>query len=100
MHAIHDSRLLLLNPEDNVLTAIAPLAAGENVLIAHETVRIGAAIALGHKVAARPIPAGGKIVKYGAPIGSATSDIATGEHVHTHNVKSDYLPTYQRGEAA
>ena len=34
-------------------------------------------------------------MKYGAPIGSATAAIAAGEHVHVHNMKSDYTPTYQ-----
>ena len=34
------------------------------------------------------------LVKYGAPIGRATRDIAPGEYVHTHNMTSDYLPTY------
>jgi hypothetical protein len=28
-------------------------------------------------------------VKYGSPIGHASSDIAAGAHVHTHNVASD-----------
>jgi hypothetical protein len=37
------------------------------------------------------------VIKYGAPIGSATRDIAPGEYVHTHNLKSDYLPTLARG---
>jgi hypothetical protein len=27
------------------------------------------------------------------PIGSATRDIAVGEHVHLHNMKSDYIDT-------
>ena len=51
----------------------------------------------GHKVALRAIKAGEKIVKYGFPIGEATLDIAEGEWVHTHNVKTcldgsaDYL---------
>ena len=34
------------------------------------------------------------VLKYGAVIGTATSDIGRGEHVHTHNLESDYLPTY------
>ncbi|HRJ73596.1 MAG TPA: SAF domain-containing protein [Terrimicrobiaceae bacterium] len=42
----------------------------------------------------RDIRTGEKILKYGVPIGSATCDIAFGEHVHLHNMKSDYLPTY------
>jgi len=28
------------------------------------------------------------------PIGSATRAIKAGEHVHLHNMKSDYIPTY------
>ena len=34
------------------------------------------------------------MLKYGAVIGTATADIGRGEHVHTHNLESDYLPTY------
>ena len=34
------------------------------------------------------------MVKYGALIGTATADISRGEHIHTHNLESDYLPTY------
>ena len=32
-----------------------------------------------------------KVLKYGLPIGSATRDIAAGEHVHVQNMKSDYI---------
>ena len=49
---------------------------------------------VGHKVAARPIDAGDVILKYNCPIGIATQAIAAGAYVHTHNVKSGYLPTY------
>ncbi len=34
------------------------------------------------------------ILKYGAPIGVATQAIAAGAHVHVHNMRSDYTPTY------
>ena len=43
----------------------------------------------GHKYALVPIKAGENVIKYGSPIGHATCDIATGEHVHTHNVKTN-----------
>ena len=89
-----DSRLLRLHPADNVLTVLSPFAVGERVLIDGAEATIAGAISLGHKLAARPIAAGEKVIKYGAPIGSATRDIACGEHVHTHNLKSDYLPTF------
>ncbi len=45
-------------------------------------------------VALRPLAAGETVVKYGCPIGRATSVIAAGAYVHTHNVASAYLPTY------
>lgn len=43
----------------------------------------------GHKYAVRDIKCGENIIKYGNPIGHATSDIKKGEHVHTHNVKTN-----------
>jgi len=43
----------------------------------------------GHKYALRDIKSGEDIVKYGNPIGHATCDIKAGEHVHTHNVKTN-----------
>ena len=42
----------------------------------------------GHKFALRDIAKGEKIIKYGAPIGIATKDIAEGEWVHVHNVRT------------
>jgi len=44
-------------------------------------------------VAIRPIGPGEKVLKYGCPIGSATEPIQPGQHVHTHNLRSDYLPS-------
>lgn len=89
-----DPRLLRLSAQDNVLVVIAPLTAGEPIMIEGTRFVCAATLPLGHKVAERPIAMGEKIIKYGAPIGSATCAIAPGEHVHTHNLKSDYLPTY------
>jgi hypothetical protein len=37
-------------------------------------------------------------VRYGAIIGTVTAPIAAGAHVHTHNLESDYLPTYTLGD--
>ena len=45
-------------------------------------------IPAGHKLARCDIRAGGKIVKYGFPVGIAIQDIKAGEWVHTHNVRS------------
>lgn len=43
----------------------------------------------GHKIALRDIKAGENIIKYGYPIGHAVTDIKEGEHVHTHNIKTN-----------
>ena len=43
----------------------------------------------GHKYALCDIAEGENIIKYGNPIGHATAPIKKGEHVHTHNVKTN-----------
>ncbi len=43
----------------------------------------------GHKYALTDIKCGENIIKYGNPIGHATCDIKKGEHVHTHNTKTN-----------
>ncbi len=43
----------------------------------------------GHKYALYNIKEGENIIKYGCPIGHATCDIKKGEHVHTHNTKTN-----------
>ena len=43
----------------------------------------------GHKIAITPINKGENIIKYGFPLGHATQNIKKGEHVHTHNVKTN-----------
>lgn len=90
----NDPRLLLLHPQDNVVVAAARLRAGETVSYDGWSAVLTADIPLGHKLARRAIAVGEKIVKYDAPIGSATATIHAGEHAHVHNIRSDYTPTY------
>ncbi|MCX7324781.1 MAG: UxaA family hydrolase [Hyphomicrobiales bacterium] len=92
--AVSDGRLLLLGSGDNVLVARQRIAAGEAMSIEGRAAVLAVDLPIGHKLARRAIAAGEKIIKYGAPIGVATQAIAPGEHVHVHNVRSDYTPTY------
>lgn len=94
-----DPRLLLLHPGDNVLVLRAPIAAGEPFLVEGVEVRLATGLGMGHKVARQAIAAGAKVVKYGAPIGSASVEVAAGAHVHLHNLRSDYTPTHSLAEA-
>ena len=80
---------IVISPEDNVATALEALETGQTIQAGSATVQVAETIPRGHKVALLPIHAGAVIVKYGSPIGHASSDIAAGAHVHTHNVSSD-----------
>ena len=96
-----DQRLVHLSPKDNICVVAQRLAAGERLRVAGEEVAIAETLPIGHKIAVRAIAVGETVLKYGAPIGSATAPIALGEHVHMHNLQSDYIPTYDReGEGA
>ena len=92
--ALTDPRLLLLDPADTVLVVGIPFAGRETVVIDGAAVIVDGAVGRGHKVARRPIAVGEQVLKYGVSIGCATRPIAPGEHVHVHNLSSDYTATY------
>lgn len=94
-----DSRLILLLPDDNVLVARKAIAQGSAITIAGQSHVLAASIDMGHKLARCAIATGEPIVKYGATIGTATCAIAPGDHVHLHNVKSNYTATHSLEEA-
>jgi hypothetical protein len=89
-----DPRLILLSPQDNCLIAGARLEAGSQVDIEGERVTLAQTIDLGHKVARRALIKDENVLRYGAVIGHVTGAVARGAHLHTHNLESDYLPTY------
>lgn len=95
-----DPRLLLLHPGDSVFVLRGQIEAGETILLCGQPVRVPQRLGLGHKIARLAVAAGGKVVKYGAPIGSASQAIARGDHVHLHNLKSDYTPTHALSAAS
>lgn len=95
------SPLLLLHPDDNILVARRDIAAGELVELDGESFPIPAAVELGHKLARRALAADARVLKYGAPIGSMMTAVARGEHVHLHNLRSDYIaPTTRDADTA
>jgi len=89
-----DGRLVRLCAQDNVLVLATGLPEGEAIEVAGAEITLSAPLTLGHKIAARLIEKGETIVKYGAPIGVATAAIPLGAHVHVHNVRSNYTPSY------
>ncbi|MFV0402032.1 MAG: UxaA family hydrolase [Oscillospiraceae bacterium] len=82
-------RWIKINAADNVAVALVPLEKGEAIAVGGAPVILREDIPAGHKFALAPIREGENVIKYGAPIGHATADIAPGDWVHTHNVKTN-----------
>ena len=87
-------KVYVIGKTDNVGTAVvSALAKGDNVStngqITDITVVANADIAYGHKIAIKDIKKGEIVTKYDLSIGTATQDIAAGDHVHIHNVESN-----------
>ena len=87
-------RLIRLHIKDNVAAVTAAVDAGQMLDLEGRQIRAAGHVPAGHKMAVAEIAGGEKVIKYGAAIGSATRAIKCGQYVHTHNLKSDYLPTY------
>ena len=82
---------LQLEPADNVAVLLTEVAKGTQVTVQtpKEPMVISSldAIPFGHKIALQPIPKSGMVVKYGRPIGRATSEIPKGGLVGAHNIE-------------
>ncbi|MDE0969505.1 MAG: UxaA family hydrolase [Octadecabacter sp.] len=94
MTNLTDDRLIILMPEDTVVVVRCSISKGEILVINGAKITLDVAVSMGHKLALRPMSVGDKVLKYGASIGSAIKDITVGDHVHLHNMKSDYTATY------
>jgi altronate hydrolase len=75
-----------IDPSDDVAVALRPLAAGDGVDVDGAHLIAGQDIAAGHKIALRGIARDDVVRKYGVTIGVATTDIALGDWVHSHNL--------------
>jgi altronate dehydratase small subunit len=83
--------LIVMAVGDDVATALRTLSPGEEIAYripggGQGTVVVRQEIPFGHKIALRDIAQGSHVRKYGAVIGQATEAVATGHHVHVHNL--------------
>ena len=82
---------MFIDPKDSVVTLAGAVEPGDVVVYTYggEKFEVTALdpIPVYHKMAVRAVPKGGRVMKYGELIGIASSDIAPGQHVHTHNVE-------------
>lgn len=70
---------LRIHPSDNV--AVALVDQGE--------------VSAGHKIALVDLTRGSEIIKYGFPIGELTEDVAAGDWVHSHNLRTALSETVE-----
>ncbi|MDA8441403.1 MAG: altronate dehydratase family protein [Peptococcaceae bacterium] len=80
---------LQINARDNVVVTLRDFHAGEKININDRQIILNGDIPRGHKLAINSIGAEENVIKYGVPIGHATVQVSPGEHVHTHNLKTN-----------
>ena len=93
MYALDMAAAFVIDPRDNVATALSPLSPGPVPLrgdASAAALELREPIPAGHKAALRDIAAGEDIVKYGVRIGIATKAIPRGSWVHLPVMKSAY----------
>lgn len=93
-----------IDAADNVAVSFEQLKKGALISVTgYEPFPVLDDIPMGHKIALETISAGNQIIKYGASIGLADSEILKGALVHTHNVKTGLSDAveydYQPGQA-
>jgi len=76
-------KVLKLDPRDNVIVALFPLAAGETVSCDGQSYIVLEHIPSKHKFAAADFDAGSEIIMYGVLVGKASQKISRGQLVST-----------------
>src|SRR6267378_1260116 len=79
------SRVLQLNPKDNVLVALNDLQKGEQIDFSGRTFTLKTDVPAKHKFGMDDIAPGGPVVMYGVLIGKAVEPIGSGERLTTRN---------------
>jgi altronate hydrolase len=81
--------IIEINEKDNVVVALRDLSKNDIIEVENIKIQIKEDIKRGHKVAIADFSIDENIIKYGYPIGHAIKNIAIGEWVHTHNIKTN-----------
>ncbi|WP_227318388.1 UxaA family hydrolase [Cedecea davisae] len=82
-------RYIQIHPRDNVAVALVDLPEGEAITLGQSEFSLPQPVARGHKFSLRALAANENVVKYGLPIGHTLSTIAVGEHLHSHNLRTN-----------
>src|ERR1700722_11527802 len=80
------SKVLRLDPRDNVLVALKDLPAGETVTFDGDKYTLPSRVPAKHKFAIRDLPQGGDIIMYGVLVGRSTKPLRAGDLLTTNNI--------------
>ena len=83
-----ESSSLHLHPDDPLVIATRDLPAGTRLSFpVGRVISLSQAVPAGHKLALRALATGDVVLRYGQPIGVATTPIQAGDWIHTHNLE-------------
>ena len=81
---------VLLHPRDTVVVCLREMSPGESLSVAGRQIDIRAHVPPGHKLAIERIECDQPVMKFGWPIGLASTTILPGDHVHSHNLRCSH----------
>lgn len=81
------SRVLRLDPRDNVLVALTDLRKGERVGFQGRDYVLSSDVPAKHKFVTQEVVAGGDIVMYGVLVGKAVDSLRSGDLLSTRNIR-------------
>jgi len=90
LQATRVSEIVHLHTRDSVVVALRNFAAGQQITVGDRVITLCDAIPAGHKIAIREVAVDQPVIKFGWAIGTATSKIDPGQHVHTHNLRDNH----------
>src|SRR6266699_1906793 len=83
------TRVLQLDPRDNVLVALTDLGKGERISFLKKDYVLSADVPAKHKFVTADVAAGGEIIMYGVLVGKATEALRPGDLLSTRNLRHD-----------
>ena len=81
------SRVLQLDPRDNVLVALTDLRKGERISLHAKDYVLSSDVPAKHKFVTKDLAPGGEIIMYGVLVGKAVEGLHTGDLLSTRNIR-------------
>jgi altronate hydrolase len=81
------TKVLQIDPRDNVLIALTDLQRGESVTLDAQTYRLESDVAAKHKIAREELVTGANVIMYGVIVGKTMEPIRQGQALTTRNIR-------------